>query len=102
MKKTLLIITLSFLIITFLLFFNTEKYLKNFNYKESHFYLIDNLSKFINFDFSYNELEEISFDKKKILLKQFSNNLLRYRFYLAQNKKNIFLISKDGIIFFCI
>ena len=71
MKKKALIISLSFLIITFLLFFNTEKYLKNFNYKKLHFYLIDNLSKFINFDFSSNELEEILFDKKKFYLNNF-------------------------------
>jgi len=100
MKKKVKIISLSILILSFLLFFNTERYLKNFDYKKVHFYLIDNLSNFINFDFSSNRLEEISFEKKKILLEQFSNNLLRYRFYLAQNKKNILLISKDGVVFF--
>ena len=100
MKKKAVIISLSFLIISFLLLFNAERYLKNYDYKKVHFYLIDNLSKFISFDLSSNRLEEISFKKEKILFEQFSNNLLRYRFYLAQNKKNILLISKEGVIFF--
>ena len=68
MKKKVLIISLFLLIIPFLLLFNAERYLKNFNYKKVHFKLIDNLSKFINFDFNSNGLEEISFNIKKIIV----------------------------------
>ena len=97
MKKFFLIVLL---ILFYLLFFNSNTKIKNFDDKNLHFHLINKLSKFIDFDFKLLNTKEIFSNNKKISYKQFSNNKLRYRFYLSQTKNNVFLISKDGVIFF--
>ena len=97
MKKIFLIVLL---IIFYFLFFNSNTKIKNFDDKNLHFHLINKLSKFINFDFKLLNTKEIFSNNKKISYKQFSNDKLRYRFYLSQTKNNVFLISKDGAIFF--
>tara|TARA_A100001234_G_scaffold184430_1_gene167912 strand:+ start:3480 stop:4811 length:1332 start_codon:yes stop_codon:yes gene_type:complete len=97
-KKTSILLLL--LILPFFFIFNIDDRLKNFDDKNLHFHIIDNLSKYINFNFSSSLQKEINFKKKSIYFEQFSNKFLRYRFYLTQTEKKIFLISKDGAIFY--
>ena len=87
-KKTSILLLL--LILPFFFIFNIDDRLKNFDDKNLHFHIIDNLSKYINFNFSSSLQKEINFKKKSIYFEQFSNKFLRYRFYLTQTEKKYF------------
>lgn len=89
-KLLILIIILSFLLAVFLIFKHK---------KQLYFYLVDKITQVVDFQFKLIDNQEIFFNKKKIYFKRFSNDKLRYRFYLSQDTDNIYLISKEGAIF---
>ncbi len=98
MKKKIKIFLL-LLILPFFLFFNIEDRFKKFDDKNLHFHIVDSLTKYINFNFTSSLQKKLKFKKKSIYFEQFSNKFLRYRFYLTQTDRKIFLIGKDGAIF---
>ncbi len=98
MKKKIKIFLL-LLILPFFLVFNIEDRFKKFDDKNLHFHIVDSLTKYLNFNFTSSLQKKLKFKKKGIYFEQFSNKFLRYRFYLTQTDRKIFLIGKDGAIF---
>ena len=47
---------------------------------------------------------KLSFNKKnkKIIFKKYSNNFIKYRYYLEQDEENIYLITNRGELFYII
>ena len=99
MKKSLILVLLTILIFIFL-FLNLEKIIKRLENKNLHFLILDKFSEKIDFDFKLIKSEEVIQKNKILNYKIFTNKLLRYRFYLGHNKENVFLISKEGNIFY--
>ena len=99
MKKSLILVLLTILIFI-CLFINLEKIIKRLENKNLHFLIFDKFSEKIDFDFKLIKSEEVIQKNKILNYKIFTNKLLRYRFYLGHNKENVFLISKEGNIFY--
>jgi len=57
-------------------------------------------TEFINYDFTTVKKEEYILEENKIKFEKFSNKILKYRYYLTQNKDNIFLTTNRGEMFF--
>ena len=57
-------------------------------------------TEFINYDFTIVKKEEYILEENKIKFEKFSNKILKYRYYLTQNKDNIFLTTNRGEMFF--
>ena len=57
-------------------------------------------TEFINYNFTIVKKEEYILEENKVKFEKFSNKILKYRYYLAQNKDNIFLTTNRGEMFF--
>ena len=107
--KYLVFLLIIFLLPFWLLDFNTTK--KQFEFLKIKKILskdsIDFLSnikkqstKFINYKFIITKKEEYILENNKVKFEKFSNKILRYRYYLTQNKDNIFLTTNRAEMFF--
>mgnify|MGYP006892325880 CR=1 FL=1 len=77
----------------YLLFFNSNTKIKNFDDKNLHFHLINKLSKFIDFDFKLSERKNYDLGDRKVNFEKFSNKILKYRYYLEQDNEYVYLIN---------
>jgi len=57
-------------------------------------------TEFINYNFTIVKKEEYILEENKVKFEKFSNKILKYRYYLTQNKDNIFLTTNRGEMFF--
>ena len=104
--KYLVFLLIIFLLPFWLLDFNTTK--KQFEFlkikkilsKDTIAFIKKKSTEFINYDFIITKKEEYILENTKVKFKKFSNKILRYRYYLTQNKDNIFLTTNRGEMFF--
>ena len=104
--KYLVFLLIIFLLPFWLLDFNTTK--KQFEFlkikkilsKDSIAFVKKKSTEFINYDFIITKKEEYILENNKVKFEKFSNKILRYRYYLTQNKDNIFLTTNRGEMFF--
>ena len=54
----------------------------------------------INYDFTIVKKEEYILEENKVKFEKFSDKVLKYRYYLTQNKDNIFLTTNRAEMFF--
>lgn len=59
-------------------------------------------TKFIDFNFDLVQNENFSIKNKKIIFKKYSNNFIKYRYYLEQDEENIYFITNRGELFYII
>ena len=106
--KYLVFLLIIFLLPFWLLDFNTTKKqfeflkIKNFLSKDAVDFLSNvkkQSTKFINYKFIITKKEEYILENNKVKFEKFSNKILRYRYYLTQNKDNIFLITNRAEMF---
>ena len=57
-------------------------------------------SEFIDFQFNVKKEKNFIVDGRKIKYENYSNRFLKHRYYLAQNKANIFAVTKRGELFY--
>ena len=107
--KYLVFLLIIFLLPFWLLDFNTTK--KQFEFlkikkilSKDAIVFLSNIkkqsTKFINYKFIITKKKEYILENNKVKFEKFSNKILRYRYYLTQNKDNIFLTTNRGEMFF--
>lgn len=99
---------LTFFVVTslWLLDFNLSK--KQFTFKKIKKIISKDLiaslkegaTKIIDFDFEKTKKDEYQLEGRKVIFEKFSNKILKYRYYLEQNKNNIYLITNRGELFY--
>ena len=57
-------------------------------------------SSIIDFNFDVSKNTEYQLNNRIINFEKFSNTILKYRYYLEQDNKNIYLITNRGELFF--
>ena len=104
--RYLVFLLIIFLLSLWLLDFNFTK--KQFEFfkikkilsKDKIAFIKKKSTEFINYDFIIIKKEEYILENTKVKFEKFSNKILKYRYYLTQNKDNIFLTTTRGEMFF--
>ena len=102
-----IILTIIFLTFSiWLLDFSLEK--KQFTYSKLKKILSKNnialikkkSTEFIDFNFDIIQKENFNINNKNIVFSKYSNKFIKYRYYLEQDKNNIYLITNRGELFY--
>lgn len=102
----LIYILIFFTLILWILDYNFSK--KQFTFlkikklisKDNIAFLKKNASSFIDFNFEVSKKDVFKLENKIVGFEKFSNKFLKYRYYLEQDKKNIYLITNRGELFY--
>ena len=57
-------------------------------------------TEFIDFNFEIIKKENFNIENKNIAFTKYSNKFIKYRYYLEQDKKNVYLITNRGELFY--
>lgn len=74
--------------------------LKNLLSKNTIAYLKKNASSFIDFNFELTKEDSYQLENRKVKFEKYSNKFLKYRYYIEQDKTNIYLITNRGELFY--
>ena len=74
--------------------------LKKIVSKNTISYLKKNASSFIDFNFQLTKEDLYQLEDRKVKFEKYSNKFLKYRYYLEQDKTNIYLITNRGELFY--
>ena len=108
-KKILLLLfylLISIGLIFWLLDYNSAKKqftflkLKSLLSKDTIAYLKKSASSFIDFNFNLIEEDSYQLENRKVKFEKYSNKFLKYRYYIEQDKTNIYLITNRGELFY--
>ncbi len=104
--KVLIVLFLIFIIIFWTLDYNIQK--KQFTFlkikkllsKDTIAFIKKNASSIVDFNFKVSEEKKFQLVNREVKFKKFSNILLKYRYYLEQDKQNIYAITNRGELFY--